>query len=147
MCECFDCFCLVWSLSNLYFLSWSTLSPELYEMCCINNLDSFSPHEGDVKSSHTSSSSSSSSSSSPCRDAPPQDCVHTGHRGLRPALAGPTPPAHYRQWPLCQLLLPWQPGGLPLWRTRLATVARWVCMLVVCVCVCVCVSADVSQLG
>lgn len=65
---------------------------------------------------------------SPCRAASPQDCLHTGHRSLWLALAGPTPSAHYRQWPLCQLLLPWQPGGLPLWLTWLALVAWWVCV-------------------
>ena len=68
--------------------------------------------------------------SSCCRDAAPQDGVHSGHRGLRPALAGPTPSAHYRQWPLCQLLLPWQPGGFPLRLSWLAPVAWWVCVCV-----------------
>lgn len=66
---------------------------------------------------------------SPCRAAPPQDCVHKSNWSLWPELAGPTPSAHYRQWPLCQLLLPRQPGGLPLWLTWLALVARWVCVM------------------
>lgn len=65
----------------------------------------------------------------PCRAAPPQDCVHKSNWSLWPELAGPTPSAHYRQWPLCQLLLPRQPGGLPLWLTWLALVARWVCVM------------------
>lgn len=54
-----------------------------------------------------------------------QDGVHTGNRGLRPALAGPPPAAHHHRGPLHQLLLQLQPWQLPLRRPRVASVARW----------------------
>lgn len=57
-------------------------------------------------------------------DEASQNSVHTGDRGVRPALAGPPPAAHHHRGPLHRLLLPLQPRQLSLRQARVASVAR-----------------------
>lgn len=51
------------------------------------------------------------------------DSVHPSHRGMRSPLAGQPLAAHYQQWPIHQLLLPWRHWKLPLWLPRVAPLA------------------------